>query len=294
MEANYTIIIPHYNIPELLVRCLKSIPIREDIQVIVVDDCSPDYETYNDRYTELSRPYLELYQPPKGGSAGRARNVGLEHAKGKWILFADADDFFSANFIDLLEKYCKEDADVIHFKADSIDEVTHAQSDRHIDLNNSIDAYLSGDLNALDASLWYTAVCGKIISKSLIEKYHIRFDETMVSNDVMFATKAYCNARKILFVNEVLYIITTRENSLHDSKGKDANRFIEQQRVQLRFHRYITERGIKRVPPCTIRLVYETYKKWGVAAGYNALKMVLKEHALLYGLGDYIKRHFKR
>lgn len=33
---NYSIIIPHYNIPDLLGRCLRSIPERRDIQVIVV------------------------------------------------------------------------------------------------------------------------------------------------------------------------------------------------------------------------------------------------------------------
>lgn len=36
----YSIIIPHYNIPELLQRCLDSIPERDDVQVIVVDDNS--------------------------------------------------------------------------------------------------------------------------------------------------------------------------------------------------------------------------------------------------------------
>ena len=45
-SINYSIIIPHKNIPELLVRCLNSIPEREDIQVIVVDDCSDDADTY--------------------------------------------------------------------------------------------------------------------------------------------------------------------------------------------------------------------------------------------------------
>ena len=37
---NYSIIIPHKNIPNLLQRCLDSIPNREDVQIIVVDDNS--------------------------------------------------------------------------------------------------------------------------------------------------------------------------------------------------------------------------------------------------------------
>lgn len=39
-NINYSIIIPHKNIPQLLQRCLDSIPIRDDVQVIVVDDNS--------------------------------------------------------------------------------------------------------------------------------------------------------------------------------------------------------------------------------------------------------------
>lgn len=37
---NFSIIIPHKDIPDLLQRCLDSIPIRDDVQVIVVDDDS--------------------------------------------------------------------------------------------------------------------------------------------------------------------------------------------------------------------------------------------------------------
>lgn len=63
-------------------RCLKSIPVSEDIQVVVVDDNSPDADSYLERYPELSRPYLEFIRTTKGGGAGYARNVGLDHAKG--------------------------------------------------------------------------------------------------------------------------------------------------------------------------------------------------------------------
>ena len=119
-KTNFTIIIPHYNIPDLLMRCLKSIPIREDIQVIVVDDCSPNAETYKLTYPELSRPFLEYYSTVKGGSAGRARNVGLDHARGKWILFADADDFFENGFMSTLNSYLNSEADVVIFDYRSV------------------------------------------------------------------------------------------------------------------------------------------------------------------------------
>ena len=94
MTPSFSIIIPHKEIPDLLLRCLKSIPVSEDIQVIVVDDSSADADTYLDRYPDLSRPYLEFIRTTKGGGAGYARNVALGHAEGRWILFADADDFF--------------------------------------------------------------------------------------------------------------------------------------------------------------------------------------------------------
>jgi len=56
MNPQFSIIIPHKEIPDLLMRCLKSIPVSEDIQVIVVDDNSSDADRYLERYPELERP----------------------------------------------------------------------------------------------------------------------------------------------------------------------------------------------------------------------------------------------
>ena len=62
MNMLFSIIIPHYNIPDLLMRCLKSIPVK-NIQVILVDEHNPDADTYLERYTKLSRLYLEFIRP---------------------------------------------------------------------------------------------------------------------------------------------------------------------------------------------------------------------------------------
>ena len=127
MNPTFSIIIPHKEIPDLLMRCLKSIPVSEDIQVIVVDDNSTGADTYLDKYPELSRPYLEFVRTTKGGGAGYARNVGLEHAKGKWILFADADDFFVDDMYGIICSYADSEADVIFFKNKAVlsDNIIH-------------------------------------------------------------------------------------------------------------------------------------------------------------------------
>ena len=98
MDYTYTIIIPHKNAPLLLQRCLDSIPFRDDIQIIVVDDdSSSDVVDFMD-FPGSSREDVEIIFTKEGKGAGYARNCGLLHARGKWLLFADADDFFSARF----------------------------------------------------------------------------------------------------------------------------------------------------------------------------------------------------
>jgi len=58
--------------------------------------------------------------------AWRSRNVGLEHAKGKWLLFADADDFFVEDMYDIITSYVDSEVDVIFFKEKSVLSVFHS------------------------------------------------------------------------------------------------------------------------------------------------------------------------
>ena len=210
----FSIIIPHKEIPDLLMRCLRSIPVSEDIQVIVVDDNSVGADTYLERYSELSRPYLEFVRTTKGGGAGYARNVGLEHAKGKWILFADADDFFVDDMSEIIYSLVDSEADVIYFKNKAVlsDNIS-IRANRSSYLNVRIDQYLA------DGDEWpvrfktYVPWC-KLIKRNLIVKNDIRFDELMYSNDVYFSLLTGYYSKIIEVVTRVLYVVTARSNSL--------------------------------------------------------------------------------
>lgn len=94
----YSIIIPHYNIPDLLRRSLASVPRREDVQIIVIDDCSNEQALAELREIEKDFPYVQFLYSEQNKTAGHARNVGLEYANGDYIMFADADDFFHECF----------------------------------------------------------------------------------------------------------------------------------------------------------------------------------------------------
>lgn len=248
MNPLFTIIIPHYNIPDLLMRTLASIPVDERIQVIVVDDCSPDAATYKERFPELSRPYLELYSTPKGGSAGRARNVGIGHAKGEWVTFMDSDDFFADNMLGLLMDIKDSKEDIVFFKSTSVmsDDITQP-SERE---SRCIELFEESMKKSSDFNLRYLfpQICGRVMKRQFIEDFNLRFDEVPCADDCWMSLMAGYHAKEIKIVDKLLYIITERRGSLSSSfihKNPTPTECITNYEVMLRCQKFLDSHGIK-------------------------------------------------
>lgn len=212
---NYSIIIPHKNIPLLLRRCLDSIPYRKDIQIIIVDDNSdPTFVDFSN-FPGLDDSQTEVYFTKESKGAGYARNVGLTKAKGKWLLFADADDFFHDSLNDILEKYKNEKADLIIFKSDSSDSKTLEKIESRGEIyNNWIQSSIDKGVLLDEIRYSINPPWAKIFSHQLIKNNKIYFDEVFTGNDVMFSTKCGHFAKKILLNEEYMYCATYRHNSL--------------------------------------------------------------------------------
>ena len=114
MEFAYSFIIPHKNAPDLVARCVKSIPERADIEVIVVDDNS-----FAEKKPTVIHSRLVMVEVPAQESkgAGHARNVGLNLAKGRWLLFADCDDYYEEGFINELDAFKESSNDIVCFSS---------------------------------------------------------------------------------------------------------------------------------------------------------------------------------
>lgn len=98
MNTKVSIIIPVYNVAEYLPKCLDSC-IRQtlyDIEIICVNDGSTDNSLEVLRsYARRDNRLRIIDQPNSGVSA--ARNAGMAAANGDWLMFLDADDYFSYN-----------------------------------------------------------------------------------------------------------------------------------------------------------------------------------------------------
>lgn len=216
---NYSIIIPHYNIPDLLGRCLRSIPEREDVQVIVVDDNSPGNENYLRDIPELSRKNVEFYITKDGLGAGHARNVGLSHAIGKWLIFADADDFFVDDLNDLLNDYLNCCDDIIYFTTKTCD--CYKISIVFTAKSEILDYYeKTGDSRIFRIAR--TEPWGKFIKRQLVLDNDLSFQETKAHNDLLFSVKTGVLAKSISFVKKPLYWYVIREGSLGHQKGMES------------------------------------------------------------------------
>lgn len=227
-----SIIIPHYNIPMMLVRALQSIPKRNDVQVIVVDDGSPEADKYIERYPELSEPNVEFYLQPHSGSAGTMRNIGLEHAKGEWVTFVDADDFLSEEADKIFTEVQQYDDDIVFYRSKAVlnDDLSTPS------MRNGYDNLFGIEPEEERERYFryvYSFPIGKFVRRELITNNKIRFDEVSYWNDVYFCACIGICAKSIRVCDDILYVITERGDSVTSKGLENKKNRIRNNRIRL-------------------------------------------------------------
>lgn len=101
-----SIIIPLYNKESTILHSINSILSQDfnDYEILVVDDGSTDNSI--SIIESIGSNKIRLLSKSNGGPSS-ARNYGIIHAKGEWILFLDADDKLEPNALPLIQEYTK-------------------------------------------------------------------------------------------------------------------------------------------------------------------------------------------
>lgn len=291
-EFNYSIIIPHYNSIEKLRRLLNTIPNRKDIEVLVIDD-----KTLNFDEKSLLDINIENLRILKNSSrvkgAGVCRNIGLKESKGKWILFADADDYFLAEAFVIIDKYLDCEEDIVYFVPTSIYEDTKERADRHIYFEKLIFDFLKNKTQESEKELRFEfgVPWSKLIKANLIKKNQIEFDETIVINDRMFSLKTGYFSNKIIATKEKIYCVTRDKGSLTTIQSEKI--FDIKISVLLNINKYILEIGEKRNRPYMIGYLLSS-RIYGIKKFINTLNILLKNNCKIFpnNIFNYIQSGF--
>lgn len=236
-----SVVIPHYNSPELLKRLLDSIPDIPEIEILVIDDNSDrEKKSYDECMSIYQKRNVAFYKNSvtmKG--AGNARNIGIERARGKWIIFADADDFFVEDFWNTIQEQLEDPAEIIFFPPISMNQENGKAADRHIYYAELVRGYIQNSDHENELKLRYSfwAPWSKMFRRELVERELIRFDGTLYSNDIMFSAKAGRYAKAIKAVNKVIYCITQSKDSL--TAKKDAKSLEIRKNVFCNYYFYL-------------------------------------------------------
>lgn len=241
VDVNYSIVIPHRNIPHLLQRCIDSIPCRDDIQIIVVDDNSDPTKVDFAHFPGKNNPNVELYFTKEGKGAGYARNIGLMHAKGKWLLFADADDYFTKNAFKVFDEQFNNEAEIVYFFSESVYDDTGETADRSTGYNSLIENFLKGIISEVQLRVRFEVPWAKMIKSELINRYQIRFDEVPAANDVYFSTLTGYYAKSIAVINQPVYVVTVNIGSI--TRRRNYNKSFSQFCVSLRKNAFLKKIG---------------------------------------------------
>ncbi len=230
-----SVIIPVYNTSAYLQECVDSVLAQtfRDFEIIIVDDTSTDDSLAVCQKLYGSSPQVRILHHEKNGTAGAARNTGLEAARGKYVAFIDSDDLFMPYALACLyERAEKHRADVVHSSGVYLPngDVEHirVEDDFRMLATDQLPLLKQEELIPHEASLrtglWAErklsgGVVHNLYRREFLDQYHLRFEEDIVpGQDVMFLFRCVFYALVYVRIPEVFYIYRRPASSVTRTK----------------------------------------------------------------------------
>ncbi|EML1937540.1 glycosyltransferase family 2 protein [Providencia stuartii] len=195
----YSIIIPGYNIekyiPSLSIFARDILKNRSDTEFIIIDDGSTD-NTYQKAKDEKVFNVFRQYN--QGVSS--ARNAGIEHSKGNYILFLDADDTYDLDILNKLDKHITIDTEMIIFNYD----ITNIKNKNPKEITYFNKSQV---LELFFLKKFNMCICSICFSSEFIRKKNLKFPIGYTfGEDIFFVIKSIlATSTKIIYLPEKLF-----------------------------------------------------------------------------------------
>lgn len=285
LDVFFSIVIPAFNAGKYIEQCINSVLAQtfKSFEVIIIDDESND-NTSEVCFKIVSSYRCVLYEKIKHSGAGAARNLGLQKAKGEFVIFLDADDYWMNERLleQLYNKVSETPVDVVMFQMDKCTENGKI-------LKRYRKAAFPMGKNSYQLSEVYSVLvrdgqvlassCNKCVSRSLLNSVHIEFQEGGLAEDIDWSLQLFSSVKTISFLNEISYAYR-QHKSESVSRNKKGPEY--QARMIQDWTAKIEQRIIAETNAVSGLLAFE----YGICLGYwhylsPEMRKVIKEHQYL-------------
>lgn len=215
MKAKVSIITTIYNCEKYIETCARSLfgQTLTELEYIFVNDATPDnsitilknvLEDYPNRIS-----YVKIINLNTNGGVANARQVGINHATGEYIIHCDSDDWLDEDMYERLYQIAKEtDADIVgcNFRH----EFSNLQYDFHQQYADNMEENISRLINGKI----FPSLCTSLTRKSLIEDNGITFPTGLnMGEDLYINLQLYLHTKKIVSLDWAPYHYRHTEDS---------------------------------------------------------------------------------
>lgn len=219
----FSVIIPVYNVKNYLEKCIDSVLAQDldDTEIILVDDGSTDGESGQicDRYAQNHPEQIHVIHQENGG-LGAARNTGIEHASGDYLLFLDSDDYILPGLLERMREVLSKNAcEIIDFgfivDQDGRVKETHAGE---IGVQEPFTLQEHPEMLLVLPAAWR-----RLYKRDLFLRSGIRYPSRVWYEDIRTTLKLFAEAESIISIPEAYYGYGVREGSITRNKNVSRN-----------------------------------------------------------------------
>lgn len=222
-DIRLSAIIPLYNAGKMFNNFMDSLISQtlSSLEIIIVNDGSTDgsdriAQEYADKY-----PHVSIIHQANGG-VSRARNTGLQIAKGRYVTFPDADDILQPDMYQTLINMCeKDDLDA-----------AQCNGERYFVGSQKVKPIIPADrltsTHVMDGATWLkTALATNrylhvvwlgVYRLELIKKNALYFEPGLHHQDIPWTTEFMFNAQRVRYTQTVLYRYFIHDQSISNRK----------------------------------------------------------------------------
>lgn len=210
-----SVIVTIYNREKYIEKCVRSLMEQtlDDVEFVCVDDASTDaslsilnsvLEDYPDKKTLVNLICLE-----KNAGRAVARQTGIDHVKGEYVIHVDSDDWVDYDMLELLYLKAKEtDADIVGCN------VTHEYGTRQSIFKQSYSGNVEEDIRRLLNGKLFPSLCTSLTRTSIIRDNGITFPQGVdTGEDLLFNLQLYLHAHKVIGIENASYHYRHTEDS---------------------------------------------------------------------------------